>query len=119
GRYVIRARADDAEDKQFAFLTWNEEMAAGAREVRLRIFGKLIHDESAKTPFRLRDVEGFLLLPDIYPDREAVSSLEGTVHTTKRYAETDFSTDAWESEEKTRNVNQLTEDVKRANRDVE
>lgn len=119
GRYVIRARADDAEGKEFAFLTLNEEMAAGAQEARLRLFGKLIRDENAKAPFRLRDIEGFLLLVDTYPDREAIPSLEGTVHTTRRYADTDFSTDAWESEDKTRRIDKLTDDVTRARREVE
>jgi hypothetical protein len=119
GRYVIRARADDAEGKEFAFLTWNEEMAAGAQEARLRLFGKLVRDEGARAPFRLRDVEGFLLLIDTYPDREAIPSLEGVVHTTKRYADTDFSTDAWESEEKTRRTDKLTSDVNKARREVE
>jgi len=119
GRYVIRARVDDADSKEFAFLTWNEEMGAGAQEARLRLFGKLVRDEGARAPFRLRDIEGFLLHVDTYPDREAMPTLEGTVHTTKRYTDADFSTDAWESEEKTRHVDKLTDDVSKARGDVE
>lgn len=119
GRYVIRARVDDAEDRPFAFLTWNEEMGVGAQEAKLRVFGKLVHDEKAKAPFRLRDIEGFLLLEDIYPDREALQALDGVVHTTKRYVDTDFSADAWESEEKTRRTDKLTADVEKARQAVE
>jgi hypothetical protein len=119
GRYVIRARVDDAEDRQFAFLTWNEPMDVGAREAKLHLFGKLVRDEGAKAPFRLRDVEGFLLLEDIYPDREALLALEGIVHTTKRYVDADFSTEAWQSEEKTRHTGVLTENIERARRESE
>ncbi|MCC6552723.1 MAG: hypothetical protein IT372_06830 [Polyangiaceae bacterium] len=114
GRYVITARADDAEGKSFAFLTFNEELGAGPREVRLRLFGKLVRDTAARSPFRLRDVEGFLLKENTFPDRELVPTLEGVVHTTKRYRDRDFSDSEWQSEERTRHIQEFTKDVEQA-----
>jgi len=114
GRYVLAGRVDDARGQTFAYLSFNEELAAGRQEARLRIFGKLIRDEAPEPPFRLRDVEGFLLKENAHPDRELMAGLLGTVYTTKRYRLNDFSDAAWESEEKTRYVDQLSKDVAEA-----
>ena len=119
GRYVIAARADDAEGRSFAYLSHNDALAAGRQEVRLPLFGKLIRDEGARAPFRLRDVEGFLLLEDAHPDREPMAPIEGVAFTTKTYALRDFSDTAWESPEKDRYVEELSRDVKEAQRHVE
>jgi hypothetical protein len=114
GRYVLRARLDDADGKPFAYLSYNEVLQAGTREARLRLFGKLVRDQHAKAPFRLRDVEGFLLKEDAYPDRETMPALEGPVYTTGRYSESAFSDAEWESAEKARHVRELTKDVEKA-----
>jgi hypothetical protein len=108
GRYVIAARVDDAEGRTFAYLSFNEELGAGLKEAKLQLFGKLILEQKAKAPFHLRDVEGFLLKENTYPDRELVPTLEGAVHTSKHYQASDFSDAAWESEEKERHVTEFT-----------
>jgi hypothetical protein len=114
GRYVISARVDDAEGRSFAYLSENEELRAGRQPVRLRLFGKLVRDEGARSPFRLRDLEGFRLLEDAYPDRDPMVAREGVVHTTKSYALRDFAAAEWESEEKSRHVKELSKDVAEA-----
>ncbi|MFT3767142.1 MAG: hypothetical protein QM820_16720 [Minicystis sp.] len=114
GRYVLAARVDDAEGRSFAYLSFNEELGAGRQEARMVLFGKLVRDQGARSPFRVRDLEGFRLLPDTYPDRELMRAIEGTVHTTKAYALRDFSADEWESEEKARHVKEFTKDVEEA-----
>ncbi|APR85280.1 Hypothetical protein A7982_10629 [Minicystis rosea] len=119
GRYVLAARVDDAEGRSFAYLSFNEELAAGRQEANLTLFGKLIRDQGARAPFRLRDLEGFRLLPDTHPDRELIPALEGTVYTTKTYVLRDFSDAEWESEEKDRHVKELTKDVEEAKRRAE
>jgi hypothetical protein len=119
GRYVITARVDDAAGKSFAYVTFNEEIGAGKQEARLRIFGKLVRDLGAPSPFRLRDVEGFLLKEDTFPDRELMAAMEGTVHTTKRYLERDFSDSEWESEEKDRHVKEFAKDILEAQQNAE
>jgi hypothetical protein len=119
GRYVIAARADDAEGRSFAYLTENVELGAGRQTVALRLFGKLIRAEGARAPFRLRDLEGFRLLEDAYPDRDLMPAREGLVYTTKAYALRDFSDAEWESEEKARHVEELSRDVTDARRHQE
>jgi hypothetical protein len=116
GRYVITGRADDAEGKSFAYLTFNEEVGTGRKEARLRLFGKLVRDLGAPSPFQLRDVEGFVLKENTFPDRELMTVMEGAVHTTKRYKSSDFSDAEWESEEKERHVKEFTKDVEDAKR---
>jgi hypothetical protein len=114
GRYVIRARVEDESGKRFAFVSASEQLRAGNQEVRLRLFGKLVGDEDAESPFRLRDLEGFRLMEDVYPDRETMPGLDGIVYTTRRYEPRDFSTAEWDSPEKARHVAALTGDVDRA-----
>jgi len=119
GRYVLHARADDADGKGFAFLEFNEELGAGSQEAKMCLFGKLVRDEHVRSPFTLRDVEGFLLKEDAYPDRELVPALVGNVHTTKSYADSQFSDAEWQSEEKKRHVDEFTKDVAEAEKDLE
>lgn len=114
GRYVITARVDDADGRSFAYLSDNTLRPIGRQAVRLRLFGKLIRDEGARSPFRLRDLEGFKLLEDVYPDRDPMLGREGVVHTTKSYALRDFADAEWESDEKSRHVKELTKDVDEA-----
>jgi hypothetical protein len=115
---VIAARADDSEGRSCAYLSFNEELGAGRPEARHRLFGRRIRDQKARSPFHLRDVEGFLLKEDTYPDRELMPSLAGVVHTTERYQESEFSDREWESEEKDRHVKEFTKDVEEAKRNV-
>ncbi|AKT41484.1 hypothetical protein [Chondromyces crocatus] len=118
GRYVLTARADDAKGRSFAYLSYNDLLGQGPQEARLQLFGKLVRDEGAEPPFVIRDVEGYLL-KESYPDRELMPLMAGPVHTTRRYAPSDFSESAWESEEKTRHVEEFTRDVENAEREVE
>lgn len=111
GRYVLDARVDDESSEPFAFLSWNDLLAAGKQEACFTLFGRLVLDEHASAPFRVRDVEGFLLLEDAFPDRKSVPTLEGLVHTTKRYVPNDFSTAEWQSPVKDRYLERLQRDV--------
>jgi hypothetical protein len=111
GRYVLDGRVDDADGKTFAFVSYNDPIAAGKQEACFTVFGKLILDEGARSPFTLRDVEGFLLLEDAFPDRKTVPTLEGPVHKTRAYAASDFSSDEWQSPVKDRYVAKLKKDA--------
>ncbi|MDI1434246.1 hypothetical protein [Polyangium sorediatum] len=114
GRYVVVGRVDDADGDGFAYLEHNEPLSAGAQEAKMCIFGKLVLDEQAKSPFVLRDVEAYLLKEDTYPDRELVPGRDGPFHTTKAYAQSVFSDAEWQSEERDRHVKEFTKDVKEA-----
>lgn len=114
GRYVVSARIDDADGKPFALLGFNDEIAAGTQEISLKLFGKLVRDAAPRFPLRLRDVQGFLLFPNRFPDRAMMPRLAGVVHTSGMHALASFSDAEWTSEERTRYLAELTRDVEDA-----
>lgn len=111
GRYVVTGRVDDARGQPFALLSFNEELGAGEQTARLRVFGKLLRDAAPAMPLRLRDLQGFLLLPDRFPDRAMLARREGVVFTGARYALTAFSDAEWSSEERSRYLAEFNRDV--------
>ncbi|WP_235217187.1 hypothetical protein [Archangium violaceum] len=114
GRYVMAGRVDDEAGIPLAYLEFNEELEAGAREVRFELFGLLLHDKKPDFPLRLRDVEGFLLREQGDPDRELVKGLYGSVHTTQPYALERFSEAEWDSEQRRRYLEEYARDVAEA-----
>ena len=119
GRYVITGRIDDAKGQPFALITFNDELAAGAREVKLNLFGKLLADEKPAFPLTLRDVDGFLLKPDTDPDRALMPRLLGRLLVTKSYALSSFSETEWNSEERARYLAEYGKDVESARAHLE
>ncbi|MDI1450848.1 hypothetical protein [Polyangium sp. 6x1] len=119
GRYIVVGRVDDAEGDGFAYLEHNDPLGAGAQDAKMCIFGKLVLDERAKSPFVLRDVEAYLLKEDTYPDRELVPGRDGPFYTTKAYPESVFSDAEWQSEERDRHIKEFTKDVKEAEGELE
>lgn len=111
GRYVVSARVDDASGQPFALVSFNEELGAGAQTARLRVFGKLLRDAAPAMPLRLRDLQGFLLLPDRFPDRAMLPRREGVVHRSASHALKAFSDAEWTSEERERYLAELGKDV--------
>lgn len=119
GRYVITGRVDDANGKPFALLTFNDEMAAGSQDIKLTVFGKLVRDGKPAFPLTLRDVDGFLLRPDAFPDRRLMPRIAGVVHTSKAYPLASFSDAAWTSEERQRYLTELNKDLTDAQNHVD
>lgn len=119
GRYVVSGRVYDAAGNPFALLQFNEELAAGAREFRLQLFGALIRDRNPAFPLTLRDVEAFLLMPDTFPDRLMMPRQPGVVHTSASYAATRFSPDEWTSEERERYLAEYAKDAETARAQVQ
>jgi hypothetical protein len=111
GRYVVTGRVDDAAGKPFALLSFNDEVAAGAQEFRLTLFGKLVRDAKPAFPLTLRDVDAFLLRPDAFPDRKLMPRLAGQVHVSKTHALLSFADTEWTSEERTRYLAELDRDL--------
>ena len=111
GRYVVSARVDDAKGEPFALVSFNEELGSGAQVARLRVFGKLLRDGAPAMPLRLRDMQGFLLLQDRFPDRAMLARREGVVHKSASYAAKAFSDAEWTSEERDRYLAELGKDV--------
>lgn len=111
GRYVASGRFDDNSGKPFALGVFNQELAAGNQEILFRAYGKLMRDSNPPQPLRLRDVDGFLLLEDVNPDRALMPRLMGAVHTTKQYPLESFTDAEWQSEERDRYVREYLNDV--------
>ncbi len=111
GRYVVNARVDDAQGQPFALVSFNEELGSGAQTARLRVFGKLLRDGAPAMPLRLRDMQGFLLMEDRFPDRAMLPRREGVVHKSASYAAKSFSDAEWRSEERDRYLAELGKDV--------
>jgi hypothetical protein len=114
GRYVVKARVDDATGAPLALLAFNDELAAGAQDVRLELFGKLVRDAKPTFPLVVRDVDAFLLRPDTFPDRSLMPRLAGKVHTSGDYALSEFSDAEWNGEERARYLAEFGRDVARA-----
>ncbi len=119
GRYVASARVDDATGQPFALLQFNDELAAGPREFKMHVFGALVHDKKPAFPLRLRDVDGFLLIPDKFPDRAMMARQAGLVHTSARYSIDSFSPTEWSSEERERYLAEYAKDAETARGQVE
>jgi hypothetical protein len=111
GRYVVNARVDDARGQPFALVTFNEEVAAGLQEFKLHLFGALIRDKRPVFPLKLRDVEGFLLIPDKFPDRFMMPRRAGVVYTSGSYSAESFSPNEWNSEERNRYLAEYGRDL--------
>jgi hypothetical protein len=119
GRYVASARVDDANGQPFALLQFNDELAAGPREFKMHVFGALIHDKKPAFPLRLRDIDGFLLIPDKFPDRAMMARQPGLVHTSARYSIDSFTATEWSSEERERYLAEYAKDAETARTQVE
>ena len=119
GRYVVSGRVDDANGVPFALVQFNDELAAGTREVRLQVFGALIRDKAPGFPLKLRDVDGFLLIPDQFPDRAMMARQPGVIYTSARYPRDRFSPNEWTSEERERYLTEYGKDAETARQQVQ
>lgn len=111
GRYVASARVYDAQGRPFALLQFNDELKAGAVELRMHLFGALIRDKNPTFPLQLVDIEGFLLKENAFPDRVLLPRQAGVVHTSQRYTATQFSAAEWSSEERERYLREYSKDL--------
>lgn len=118
GRYVVTGRVDDARGTPVALVQFNGEVGPGAVEFKLPVFGKLIRDAKPEFPLVLRDVEGFLLKPDTFPDRVMLARRIGEQHRSRSYTLASFSDAEWQSEERTRYLTELGKDVAEAEQKV-
>jgi hypothetical protein len=118
GRYVITGRVDDANGKPFALVTFNNELGAGAQQVPLLVYGRLVRDQTPAFPLVLHDVTGFLLRPDAYPDRALMPARDGPVWTSRKYSLAQFTDAHWSSDETQRYLAEYGKDVSQAQQQV-
>ena len=118
GRYVVTGRVDDANGKPLALVTFNSELGAGAQQVPLQVYGRLVRDQKPAFPLVLHDVEGFLLRPDAYPDRALMPARDGPVATSRKYSLAQFTDATWSSNETQRYLAEYGKDVAQAQQQV-
>ena len=118
GRYLVTGRVDDAAGKPVALVTFNNELGAGAQQVSLQVYGRLVRDQKPAFPLVLHDVEGFLLKPDAYPDRALMPALDGPVATSRKYALAQFSDATFASDETQRYLAEYGKDLAEAQQQV-
>jgi hypothetical protein len=111
GRYIVTGRVDDANGKPFALATFNDVLGTGPNEIKLTVFGKLLHDQQPPMPLTLRDVDGYLLKENTDPDRALMPRLEGKVLAGKPQPLKNFSDAEWQGEERTRYLTEFAKDV--------
>ncbi len=107
----MHGRVDDAKGKPFALATFNDLLAAGPVEIKLQVFGKLMRDKEPALPLTLRDVDGFLLKENVDPDRALMPRLEGKVLVGKPHPLKSFSDAEWQSEERSRHLEEFSKDI--------
>lgn len=111
GRYIVTGRVDDAKGKPFALATFNDVLNTGPNDIKLTVFGKLLHDQQPAMPLTLRDVDGYLLKENTDPDRALMPRLEGKVLAGKPQSLKNFSEEEWQGEERTRYLTEFAKDV--------
>jgi hypothetical protein len=112
GRYIVSGRVDDAKGKPFAFVSFNDLLGPGPNEIKLPVFGKLLVDQQPAFPLTLRDVDAYLLKENVSPDRALMPRIQGTACVTKMHTPKNFSDAEWQSEERSRYLNEYSKDVK-------
>ncbi|MGC4061232.1 MAG: hypothetical protein QM749_10480 [Aquabacterium sp.] len=119
GRYVVTARAYDATGKPFALLSFNDELPAGGNEVRLTLFGKLARDAKPVFPITLRDIEGFVLYENRFPDRAMMPRWPQAAYTSGMHALGDFADTEWTSDQRQRYLTEYGKDVQVAEQNLQ
>ncbi len=114
GRYVVTGRIDDAKGRPFALATFNEVLGPGPNDIKLVVFGKLMHDGGPVLPLTLRDVDGYLLKENVDPDRELMPRLEGKLLTSRMGSLNGVTDTEWTSEERERHLTEFAKDRKGA-----
>ncbi|MDN4059377.1 hypothetical protein QPK31_14215 [Massilia sp. YIM B02769] len=114
GRYVVTGRVDDAKGRPFALATFNEVLGPGPNDIKLVVFGKLMHDGAPALPLTLRDVDGYLLKENTDPDRELMPRLEGPVMKSRTQSLNGISDAEAGGEERERYLTEFAKDRKLA-----
>jgi len=112
GRYVIDCNLYDASDRPVAWTRAKVALDAGTRDVALAFFGKVLADQHAQGPFHLGQLRGARFDPGHEPDLEQMPPFAGTF-TTAPYPDGAFSDAAYDSPEKQRMIEFLTEQKER------
>jgi hypothetical protein len=107
GPYLIDANLFDAADQPVAWTRFKGDLAAGRQIADLVFFGKVLVDASARGPFHIGQLRGARFALGRDPDLEQMPPFPGSF-TTKPYATTDFSDAEYDSPDKQRMIELLS-----------
>lgn len=110
GYFEVYGRLYDDGGAPIAFMNLQRVFEKGNAEAKLVAFGKLLHDEGAKAPFMLRDVEGWRILSGVFPDRELMA-VSDPKYRTKPYPLSAFSDKAYTSEQTQAGLKQIDDQI--------
>jgi hypothetical protein len=108
GHYVLDCNLYDASDNPVAWVHWKGDLASGAQNADLEFFGKVIVDAGAKGPFHIGELRGARFDPGHQPDLAQIPPFDGT-YTTSAYATNEFSGDEYDSADKQKMVQFLSQ----------
>ena len=117
GDYVVDANVYDAAGRPTAYVRWKGPLAAGATEVPLELYGRIVHEAGADAPFALTDLRGYRFLFGVVPDRELMVDAAAP-YTTPRYAREDFTREEFWDEAKQQQVERLLEAARRGGKTI-
>jgi hypothetical protein len=106
GRYSLMARVYDADGKPAVLLTDLEELSPETREVVMVAFGKALLDQGLRSPFVLRDLEGFLFVAEKDTDRAVMAVWPGP-YTTAEFPMTQLSDKEWDSPQRSARIDAI------------
>lgn len=109
GHYVVDCNLFDAADQPVAWTRFKGELAAGTRDAELEFFGKVILDGNARGPFHIGQLRGARYAPGEDPDLEQMPPYAGGF-TTQPYGPERFSDAEYDSEEKRKMIELLSQD---------
>lgn len=108
GQYAFVGVAKDSTGKPVARMQKIETLDAGAHDVILRVYGKLVRDARAQTPLVVDRVDGWRIGDDDDGGAERQMMLPLTaLHRTRAYALDSFTDKDWDSPEKRQQLEQL------------
>jgi hypothetical protein len=107
GLYALTALAKDASGNPIARMEWMSQLEPGSTKAKLVVFGKLVRDASAPSPFVVDSIEGWRIgTGDTEVARRVMRPFDGP-YRTRRYPLSAFSDAEWESPEKDTRIQDL------------
>lgn len=109
GFFRLDANLYEAEGAPVAYASWKGELYEGRHHVPLEVFGKVLRDAGASGPYLIGELRGYRFVDGAFPDREQIPG-PGPSGLTERYALSEFSDAAWDSEHKRHVVELMLQD---------
>jgi hypothetical protein len=110
GFYRFDANVYGPDGEPVAYAAWKGELAPGAQEIDLEVYGKVLRDAGVPGPYSVEQIRGYRFLDGQWPDRENLLDLPGAL-TTGSYPLDAFTDARHDSEHELALAGMLLEDV--------